>query len=57
MTAGVKRGSLLYNQFSKRDLSIVQRAWEFIQKYDMKTRSAFERANREHDDPQLSLFF
>jgi DNA-binding transcriptional MerR regulator len=50
-----KKGSLSYNDFSEKDFFLVKRAWEYIKKYDMRTKSAFERAEREYDDPQLSL--
>lgn len=43
----VKRGSLYFNQFSERDLSLISRAWDYIYKHDMRTRAAFERAERE----------
>lgn len=51
-----KRGTLYYNEFTKRDFEIIKRAWEFIITYDMKTRSAFERAKREQDNTQAKLF-
>jgi len=51
----IKHGSLNYNEFSRRDLEIIKRAWEYISTYDMRTRSAFERANKDYEDPQLSL--
>ena len=52
----IQRGTLNYNDFSERDLQLVIRAWDFIQTYDMKTKSAFMRAEAEMDDPQRSLF-
>ena len=52
----VQRGSLNYNEFDDRDLQLVIRAWDYIQTYDMKTKSAFQRAEAELDDPQKSLF-
>lgn len=52
----LKRGTLLYNEFTKRDYELIRRAWEFITTYDMKTRSAFERAKREVDNGQARLF-
>ena len=51
-----RRGSLYFNEFTKRDLEVIRRAWEYIITYDMKTRSAFERAKREADNDQASLF-
>ncbi len=51
----IKRGSLNYNEFSRKDLEIIKGAWEYITTYDMKTRSAFERATRDYENPQLSL--
>ena len=51
----IKRGSLYYNDFSQRDFEIIRKAWEYIITYDMKTRSAFERATREYEDPQMKL--
>lgn len=51
----IKRGSLYYNEFSDRDLDLVRKAWGYIKTYDMKTRSAFERAKAEVEDPQLSF--
>jgi len=51
----VKKRSLYYNEFSEKDFFLIKRAWEYITKYDMRTRAAFERAEREYADPQLSL--
>jgi hypothetical protein len=50
-----KRGSLYYNNFSRKDVEIIKTAWHYISTFDMKTRSAFERAKREYEEPQLSL--
>ena len=52
----IKRGSLYYNVFSKRDLELVSQAWAYIITYDMKTRAAFERAKVKLEDPQISFF-
>ena len=52
----IRRGDLYYNDFSETDLDIIKRAWAYICTYDMKTRSAFERAKRESDHKQLELF-
>lgn len=53
----VKRGSLFYNVFTHDDLSIIKRAWGYIKKYDMKTRSAFDRAVDDiKKSNQLDLF-
>ena len=52
----VQRGSLNYNEFNERDFQLVIRAWDYIQTYDMKTKSAFQRAEADLDDPQKSLF-
>ena len=52
----IKRGTLNYNNFSKKDFELVTRAWDYIKTYDMKTKSAFQRAQTELDDPQRSLF-
>lgn len=52
----VRRGSLDYNDFSDRDLQLVTRAWGYIQEFDMKTKSAFQRAEAELNDPQKPLF-
>ena len=43
----VKRGTLFYNEFSKKDFLITQRAWEYITKYQMRVRASFERAKKE----------
>lgn len=43
----IRRGSLYFNKFSERDLLLISRAWEYIYKHDMRTRAAFERAERE----------
>jgi len=43
----IKRGSLYFNEFSERDLSLIGRAWKYIYMHDMRTRAAFERAERE----------
>ena len=51
----IRRGSLNYNEYSQRDLEIIQKAWRYITTYDMRTRSAFERAIKEYEDPQLNL--
>jgi len=51
----VKRGTLYYNQFSQKDLFLVGHAWKYISQNDMRTRAAFERAEREYADPQLRL--
>lgn len=51
----IKRGSLYYNDFSGGDLSLVRLAWGYIKTFDMKTRSAFERAREDLNDPQLRL--
>lgn len=51
----IKRESLYYNDFSSDDLEIIKRAWKYITSYDMKTRSAFERAIKENKNPQLDL--
>jgi len=51
----VKRGSLYYNNFSREDLEIIKKAWVLITTFDMKTRSAFERARKEYSDPQIRL--
>lgn len=51
----LKKGTLYYNEFSEKDLFLISRAWEYIRRYDMRTRAAFERAHREFEDPQLSL--
>lgn len=51
----IKRGSLFYNDFSREDLELVRRAWDYIRTYDMKTRAAFQRARAELSDPQLRL--
>ena len=51
----VKRGTLYYNEFSQRDFEIIRRAWEYISKFDVRVRAAFERARRENSDPQLKL--
>jgi hypothetical protein len=52
----IKRGDLYYNEFSDADLEIIKKAWAYICTYDMKTRSAFERAKRESNSKQLELF-
>ena len=52
----VKRGTLDYNEFSEKDLKLIARAWDYIQEYDMKTKSAFNRAEAELNDPQISMF-
>ena len=51
----IKRGSLYFNEFSLEDFEIIKRAWHFITTFDMRTRSAFERAEKEYHDPQLNL--
>ena len=51
----IKRGSLYYNDFSGRDLSLIRRAWDYIKTYDMKTRAALERAEADLADPQMRL--
>lgn len=51
-----ERGSLNYNDFSEKDLFLAKRAWEYIKTYDMKTKSAFKRAENEFNDPQMSLW-
>lgn len=51
----IKRGSLYYNDFSKNDLEIIKRAWEYIKKYDMRVRASFLRARKEVEDYQLKL--
>jgi DNA-binding transcriptional MerR regulator len=53
----IKRGSLYYNDFSQRHLEIIKRAWKHISTFDMKTRSAFERAKKEIKDTQIRLPF
>ncbi len=52
----IQRGSLNYNDFTERDLQLVLCAWDYIQTYDMKTKSAFKRAEAQLDDPQIKLF-
>lgn len=53
----IRRGSLDYNQFSDDDLELIRGAWHFIRKYDMKTKSAFERARKKREDQfQPNLF-
>ncbi len=51
----IKRGSLLYNDFSEEDIELIKLSWELISKHDVRTRAAFERAREEVKDPQLSL--
>ena len=53
----IKRGTLNYNDFSQRDLEIIKRAWGYISTYDMKTRSAFERASKDYKNDQMPLPF
>jgi hypothetical protein len=52
----VRRGTLYYNDFSESDRELIRKAWRYIVTFDMKVRSAFERAKRVNDDPQLPLF-
>ena len=51
----IKRGSLNYNDFSDNDLFLVKCAWNYIKTYDMRTKSAFERAEADYADPQVSF--
>lgn len=51
----IKRGTLNYNNFSERDSELIRRAWEYIKTYDMRTRSAFMRAEADLADPQMSI--
>jgi hypothetical protein len=51
----IKKGSLFYNEFSEKDFFLVSHAWNYIQTYDMKTRAAFERAQAEFVNPQMSF--
>ena len=51
----VTRGTLRYAVHSERDLWILRRAWPYIHEQDMRTRAAFERA--EKDYTQLELEF
>jgi len=53
----IKRGSLLYNEYSQKDLDLIKIAWDYIKTYDMKTRSAFQRALTQLEDAQMSLPF
>lgn len=48
--AKIKRGTLDYNQFSDYDLELIKGAWHYIRKYDMKTKSAFQRARRKQEN-------
>lgn len=51
------RGSLSYNVFTNEDLEVIQTAWGYIRRYDMKTKAAFIRAKKERADKgQLRLF-
>lgn len=52
----VKRGALYYNEFSEEDLNIIKIAWRYIAAYDMKVRSAFERAKKNAQSDQPTLF-
>jgi hypothetical protein len=52
----IKRGSLYYNEFSDSDLETIKTAWNYIMKYDTTVRSAFERAAKEKNNSQPSLF-
>ena len=52
----IKRSTLLYNEFTEKDLELIRRAWHYIVTYDMKTRSAFLRAEEELKASQLELF-
>jgi len=52
----VKRGTLNYNEFSERDLLILQRAWSYIVTYGTKASIAFEKAADEVDSSQMRLF-
>jgi DNA-binding transcriptional MerR regulator len=51
-----KRGILYYNDFSENDFLILTKAWQYIRLYDMRTRSAFEKAQLDLLDPQMRLF-
>lgn len=53
----IKRGTLYFNEFTQKDFEIIKTAWDFIVTYDMKTRSAFERAKNQANDVQLRLNF
>ena len=52
----IKRGSLNYNNFSEKDLELVNLAWDYIKAYGTKTSIAFEKAKAELEDPQMKLF-
>ncbi len=52
----VRRGSLDYNEFSDYDLKLIEIAWGYIKDFDMRTKAAFNRAKKELDNPQMSLF-
>jgi len=52
----IKRGTLQYNDFSKKDLELVKVAWDYIKAYGTKTNVAFEKAKNELNNPQMRLF-
>jgi len=51
----IKKRSLYYNDFSQEDIELIKRAWEFISRYDVRTKAAFERVRPKAKDPQLTL--
>lgn len=51
----IKRGSLYFNEFSPADLELIKKAWGYISEYDMRLRSAFERASRDLGNRQMDL--
>ncbi len=52
----IRRGSLNYNIFSKKDLGLIKIAWGYIRTYGTKTNLAFEKAQEELNNPQMELF-
>ena len=53
----VKRKTLLFNDFSEHDLLLVQHAWHYISRQNMRVRAAFDLANKELADAQLRIPF
>jgi hypothetical protein len=55
MPKKIRKNTLYYNDFSESDVELIRRACELASRYEVRTKTAFERARDKAKDPQLTL--